>query len=44
VEQLEAIVTWLDDWRVRKLEATAVENLKQAPAAEAFTPALVRHD
>ncbi len=44
MEQLEAIVRWLDNWRVRKLEAAAAESLKQAPAKEAFTPALVRHD
>ena len=44
MEQLEAIVQWLDNWRVRKLEATAAESLKQAPTAETFTPAMARHD
>ncbi len=44
VEQLENIVQWLDNWRVRKLEATAAESLKQAPTAEAFTPAMARRD
>ena len=44
MEQLEAIVRWLDNWRVRKLEAAAEESLKQSPAAETFTPALIRHD
>ncbi len=42
--QLEAIVRWLDNWRVRKLEATTAADRKQAPAAEAFTPAMARHD
>lgn len=42
--EIEAIVQWLDNWRVRKLESTAAESLKQAPTAETFTPAFVRHD
>ena len=44
IEQLESIVRWLDNWRVRKLEATAEESLKQASSVETFTPAMARHD
>ncbi len=44
MEQLESIVQWLDNWRVRKLEATAEESLGHARASESFTPALARHD
>lgn len=44
IEQLEAIVQWLDDWRVRKLEAAAAESTVPAQATEILTPALVRHD
>ena len=44
VEQLEAIVTWIDNWRVRRLEATAEEPFGRTKEAGLFTPALARHD
>ena len=44
VEQLESIVSWLDNWRLRKLEAAAAEGMTRTSATESLTPALVRHD
>ncbi len=46
VEQLEAIVTWLDNWRMRKLDAIATESREQETKTgiETFTPALANRD
>ena len=44
VEQLESVVTWLDNWRMRKFDAVASESLQRTPENEVLTPAFVRHD
>ncbi len=44
IEQLESIVSWLDNWRMRKFDAVAEESLKETAAAGTFTPALAGQD
>jgi len=44
MEQMDSIVSWLDNWRMRKLDAAASENVKHAPGSEVLTPAFIRHD
>ena len=43
-EQLESIVGWLDNWRIRKLGAVAEESLERATSTRALTPALAGRD
>ena len=43
-EQLESIVSWLDNWRMRRLDAVASETLERTPRVGTFTPALAKHD
>ena len=44
IEQLESIVSWLDNWRMRKFDAVAEESLKETAATGTFTPALAGQD
>jgi len=44
MEQFEAIITWLDNWRMRRFDAAASESLTRTPETEVLTPALARHD
>lgn len=44
IEQMDRIVTWLDNWRMRRLDAAASTRYEHAPRAEVLTPALVKHD
>jgi chromosome partitioning protein len=43
IEQMDRIIAWLDNWRMRKLDAAASPGFEHAPSAEVLTPALVRH-
>ena len=44
VEQLEAVVAWLDNWRLRRFDAAAEETLQQTEVSETFRPALASQD
>jgi chromosome partitioning protein len=39
IEQLELLVSWLEKWRMRKLDAVASARFKHVPGAEVLTPA-----
>lgn len=43
IGQIDRIIAWLDNWRMRKLDAVASANFEHAPSAEVLTPALARH-
>lgn len=42
IGQLEAIITWLDSWRMRKLEGVASTRFEHARRAEVLTPAFAK--
>lgn len=44
VEQMDSIIAWLDNWRMRKLDAVATTSFEHAPSAEVLTPVLTRPD
>ncbi len=44
MEQFEPIITWLDNWKMRRFDAVAVESVKHTPETEVFTPILAGHD
>ena len=44
LEQLESVVTWLDNWKMRRFDAATSGITRQAPEAEVLTPMLVGHD
>ncbi|MDH3433889.1 MAG: hypothetical protein OEM60_08525, partial [Gammaproteobacteria bacterium] len=44
IEQMDRIITWLDNWRMRRLDAVASARYEHVPRAEVLTPALVKHD
>lgn len=43
VEQFAPIVNWLDNWRMRRLDAVATAGFEHSPSAEVLTPAAIRH-
>ena len=38
IEQMESVVNWLDQWRMRKLDAAASTRFEHRPGAEILTP------
>ena len=42
IEQMERIIAWLDNWRLRKLDAVVSTGFEHAPHAEALTPAFAK--
>ena len=42
LEGLDAIVEWLDEWRMRKLDAAASSRYEHVPGAEVLTPAAAK--
>ena len=42
IEQLGSLVDWLDQWRMRKLDAAASSRFEHKPGAEILTPAVLR--
>jgi len=43
IEQMDRIIAWLDNWRMRRLDAVASANFEHAPRAEVLTPVLAKH-
>jgi hypothetical protein len=44
LDELEALVSWLDRWRMRQLDALLAEEIRRAPAAGALEPTVtLRH-
>ena len=43
VERMDPIITWIDNWRMRRLDAAASGNFEHAPSAGVLTPALGKH-
>jgi len=43
IEQMAPVITWLDNWRMRRLDAAASASFEHAPSAEVLTPASVKH-
>jgi chromosome partitioning protein len=43
VLRMEAIVEWLDNWRMRRLDAVASADFEHAPRAEVLTPVSHKH-
>lgn len=43
IEELNSIVEWLDQWRMRKLDAAASSHFEHVPGAEILTPAAKQH-
>ncbi len=44
MEQFEAIVAWLDNWKVRRFDLAKSENLRRRPEPELHTALLAGHD
>ena len=44
VEQLMPIITWLDNWRMRRLDAFSTSGFEHAPSSEVLTPAMARQN
>ena len=42
IVQMDAIISWLDSWRMRKLEGIASTQFEHVPQAEVLTPAFVK--
>lgn len=42
VEQLDRVIAWLDNWRMRKLDAVASPRFEHAPRAEVLTPTVTK--
>lgn len=42
IEGIETIVEWLDQWRMRKLDAAATSRFEHVPGAEVLTPTEVK--
>ena len=44
LHEFEAIVSWLDRWRLRQLDALIAEEIRRAPSADTLEPAVaLRH-
>lgn len=43
MELMDPIITWLDRWRMRKLDAAASPDYEHAPGGEILTPALTKN-
>jgi len=43
VAQMDSIITWLDNWRMRMLDSVATPDFEHLPSEELLTPALARH-
>ncbi len=44
IEQMDQIIAWLDNWRMRRLDAAATARFEHAPSAEVLTPAAARQN
>ncbi|MGB5740160.1 MAG: hypothetical protein WBM54_12470 [Woeseia sp.] len=42
LEQMDPLITWLEGWRMRKLDAAATSTYKHVAGAEILTPAMTR--
>ncbi len=42
IEQMQAVINWLDSWRMRRLEGVASSQFEHLPEAEVLTPAFAR--
>ena len=42
IEQMDSIIAWLDDWRMRRLDAVATTSFEHLPSEELLTPAFAR--
>jgi len=43
IEEMDSIIAWLDQWRMRKLDAVATAGFQHISGAEVLTPALSRN-
>jgi chromosome partitioning protein len=42
IERMDTIIEWLDQWRMRKLDASVSASFEHMPGAEVLTPALMK--